>query len=211
MYARLLLYGGDMLPAERQLHAQLKERMAQEGCYSLEEDLRKIDPYTANLVSGNERRTLRALEAVTLTGKPLPGKTSWGDTPIVPGLQIVNMCDADLNRSRIRKRSKIMLESGWLEETQRLTDQGLFDTPTAFQSLGYKQIDEYNRGVFGTFEELTEKIITLTCRYAKRQRTWFRNQHQGAVMINREEGDCPEKISQQIKELWHQFHDNPNS
>ncbi|NQZ60033.1 MAG: hypothetical protein HRT88_21490, partial [Lentisphaeraceae bacterium] len=159
-------------------------------------------------ISGNERRVLRALEAVTLTGEALPGKTTWGDTAIIPGLQVVNMCTADLNRSRIRKRTAIMLESGWLEETQRLTDQGLFDTPTAFQSLGYKQINDYNNGNFGTFEELTEKVITLTCRYAKRQRTWFRNQHQGSVRIDREEGDCPIKISQHIKELWLQHKDN---
>ncbi|NQZ59578.1 MAG: tRNA (adenosine(37)-N6)-dimethylallyltransferase MiaA, partial [Lentisphaeraceae bacterium] len=51
MYDRLLLYGGNMLPAERQLHAELKARLANEGCAALEEDLRKIDPNTADLIS----------------------------------------------------------------------------------------------------------------------------------------------------------------
>jgi len=202
MYARLLLYGGDMLPADRTLHAQLRERLTSEGQESLLKDLLQLDPRTAEAVQGNERRTLRALEAVMLSGSPLPGKTSWGDEAIIPGLQVINMCEAKLNRERIAKRCIKMLNSGWIEETEALTQQGLFDTPTAFQSLGYKQIADYTAGTFGTFEELQQKIITLTSRYAKRQRTWFRNQHKGALMIDRQVGDSAKEIAQHVAQLW---------
>lgn len=200
MYVRLLLYGNNMPPADRELHALLKKRLAEEGREKLLEELKLIDPETSERVKDNDRRLIRALEAVTLTGKPIPLKTAWGDIPVIPGMQVVNMCSPDLNRSRIVQRCGKMLRSGWIEETERLIASGLWDSPTACQSLGYRQIGDYLEGGFESFEALEEKIITLTCRYAKRQRTWFRNQHPGAVHIERREGDSSEEIAENIEE-----------
>lgn len=202
MYARLLLYGNDMPPADRELHAQLKQRLSEEGRESLLEELREKDPHTAERVKGNDRRLVRALEAVILTGKALPAKTSWGDEAVIPGLQIVNMCSPDLNRARITKRTGEMLREGWIEEVEALIKQDLWSTPTACQSLGYRQIGDYLNGDFESLEALEEKIITLTCRYAKRQRTWFRNQHPGSIHIQREEGYSSEKVASDIAEKF---------
>jgi tRNA dimethylallyltransferase len=198
MYARLFLYGGDMPPADRELHATLRSRLAEEGRESLLAELTEKDPQTAEKVKDNERRLIRALEAVLLTGEKLPGKTTWGDEAIIPGLQVVNMCSPELNRSRITKRTAEMLDSGWIEETKELIDQGLWQTPTAFQSLGYRQIGDFLDGGFDSLAALSEKIVTLTCRYAKRQRTWFRNQHPGALQIMREEGDDIEQVVERV-------------
>ena len=198
MYVKLLLYGNDMPPADRELHAELKRRLKEEGRDVLLEELKEKDPATAERVKDNNRRLIRALEAVTLTGKVIPEKASWGDEPVIPGLQIVNMCSPELNRSRIKKRTGIMLKEGWIEETQELIKQGLWATPTACQSLGYRQIGDYLEGKFESLDALEEKIVTLTCRYAKRQRTWFRNQHPGSVQIERKEGDSSEKIAEDI-------------
>jgi tRNA dimethylallyltransferase len=200
MYARLFLYGGDMPPADRDLHAQLKSRLAVEGRESLYNDLSKRDPETAEKVKDNERRLVRALEAVILTGEKLPGKTTWGDEAIVEGLQIVNMCSPELNRSRITQRTGEMLKAGWIEEVEGLIEDGLWETPTAFQSLGYRQIGDYLEGKFESKQALEEKIITKTCQYSKRQRTWFRNQHHGSIHIMREEGDSSKKIASKIAE-----------
>ena len=202
MYVRILLYGNDMPPADRNLHAELKGRLAEEGREVLLRELAEVDPQTAERVKDNDRRLVRALEAVKLTGQPIPVKATWGDEPIIPGLQVVNMCDPDLNRSRIIKRTAKMLKGGWIEETEALVQQGLWETPTACQSLGYRQIGDYLEGTFESFDALQEKIITLTCRYAKRQRTWFRNQHPGSVHIQRQEGDCSEKIAEDIAEQF---------
>lgn len=198
MYARLFLYGGDMPPAERELHSQLKNRLEQEGKASLLQELYEKDPETAEKVKDNDRRLVRALEAVILTGAKLPGKTTWGDEAIVSGLQVVNMCSPELNRQRIRQRTAQMLNSGWIEETEALIKKGLWQTPTAFQSLGYRQIGDYLEGTLEGFDNLKEKIITKTCQYSKRQRTWFRNQHQGSMQIMREEGDSLDQVTQVI-------------
>ncbi|MCM8542620.1 MAG: tRNA (adenosine(37)-N6)-dimethylallyltransferase MiaA [Lentisphaeraceae bacterium] len=198
MYVRLLLYGNDMPPADRELHAQLKSRLAEEGREALLKELAAIDTQTAERVKDNDRRLIRALEAVILTGEPVPVKASWGDEAVVEGLQIINMCNPELNRSRITLRTDEMLKEGWVEEVEALIKQDLWNTPTACQSLGYRQIGDYLNGDFESFEALKEKIITLTCRYAKRQRTWFRNQHPGSILIEREEGDNSEKIANSI-------------
>jgi tRNA dimethylallyltransferase len=201
MYARLFLYGSNMPPADRQVFAALKVRLEQEGRDVLWQELALIDPYTAEIVKDNDRRLLRALEAVLLTGAPLPGKTTWGDEATIPGLQVINLCSAELNRQRISERTVVMLKEGWIEETEKLIQQGLWETPTAAQSLGYRQIGDYLEGSM-TYEELEEKIITLTHRYAKRQRTWFRNQHPGSLVINRDEERSSEKLAQKIGELY---------
>ena len=204
MYARLLLYGNDMPPADRELHARLKSRLKEEGREQLIGELMEKDPETCERVKDNDRRLVRALEAVLLTGGPIPVKTTWGDEAVIPGLQVVNMCTPELNRARIARRTGIMLKSGWVEETEALIKQGLWATPTACQSLGYRQIGDYLNGDFESFEALEEKIITLTCRYAKRQRTWFRNQHPGSWHIDRSEGDNPEKIASEIVDKFKQ-------
>ena len=124
LYARLFLYGGEMPAADRELHAELKKRLQTEGKESLIAELEAVDPDTAEKVKDNDRRLVRALEAVTLTGAPLPGKTTWGDEIVIPGLQIVNMCEPDLNRKRITQRTRKMLQEGWVEETRSLIGLG---------------------------------------------------------------------------------------
>ena len=198
MYARLFLYGGDMMPADRDVHAKVKSRLASEGHEALWNEFHKLDPITAEKIKGNDRRLIRAVEVFELTGEPLPGKTTWGDEQIVEGLQVINMCSAKYNRDRIAKRTAEMLKKGWIDETERLIRQGLWETPTAFQSLGYKQIGEYLNGEFESLAALEEKLIVLTHRYAKRQRTWFRNQHHGSWMINREADDDVEEIADKV-------------
>ena len=113
------------------------------------------------------------------------------------------MCEPALNRVRITERTGQMLDQGWIEETEALISEGLWETPTASQSLGYRIIGDFLEGTnYENREEVKEKIITQTCRFAKRQRTWFRNQHPGAVHIMREEGDSTEEKADEVIELF---------
>ena len=69
-----------------------------------------------------------------------------------------------------------MLENGWIEEASAAVKAGLLETPTAHQAIGYRLIADYLAGKFG-YEELYERISTVTWQFARRQRTWFRHQH----------------------------------
>ena len=181
LYARALLYQFEPLPAEPTLAAELRARFEADGIEPLLAELAQLDPATATRTKDNPRRVLRALEAVKLIGGPIPDGRDFG-RPAMPNRQYVLMPSADDNRRRIGERAAAMLAGGWIEETRRLLDQGLLDSPTARQAIGYDLIARHLSGEMD-FAALQEKIITQTCRYAKRQRTWFRNQHPDAVFL----------------------------
>ena len=81
-----------------------------------------------------------------------------------------------------------MLKNGWIEEAEAAIEQGLFQTPTAHQALGYKQIAAFLNGEFDR-KTLLEKLCTATWQYARRQRTWFRHQHPEASLFNGDIGE----------------------
>ena len=186
MYARILLYGGDMLPSDKTIAAQVREDYETNGRDSLIEEITKVDPQTAERVKDNLRRIFRAVEVIRITAEPIPEKASWGDEPIYDVKQFILIPEPEYSRSRITKRTKQMLEQGWIEEAETAIQNGLLETPTARQALGYSLIGAFLKDEFSR-DELEEKLITKTCQYAKRQRTWFRHQHPGAAIINIDE------------------------
>ena len=66
-----------------------------------------------------------------------------------------------------------MMEQGLLEETRRLSEDGIFEkNRTAAQAIGYKELFPWLDGR-ATRAEAVEALKTATRRYAKRQTTWF--------------------------------------
>jgi len=198
LYARLLIYGGSMLPADKEIFRQLRDIYEQDGREKLFEELQAFDPVTAEKVRDNDRRMLRALEAVRVSRKPLPGKISWEDRPALRCRQYILLAPTEVIRQRITQRTAHMLSEGWIEETEKLISTGLLQTQTAQQALGYKQISQFLSGVITSQDELQEKIVTATVKFARRQKTWFKNQHKDAVFINVQEDFCPEACAEKI-------------
>ena len=93
-----------------------------------------------------------------------------------------------------------MLNSGWIEEVRTLAAQGLFDTPTAHQALGYRQIarfvEQHPEGEDRDDQaRLADEIAKRTWQFARRQLTWFRHQHPGATTIPVYDASTPEAIA----------------
>ena len=65
-----------------------------------------------------------------------------------------------------------MMESGFLDEVQRLHDARSFGIQSR-EALGYKQLLEYLEDRC-SLEEAVEQIKILSRRFAKQQRTWLR-------------------------------------
>ena len=77
-----------------------------------------------------------------------------------------------------------MLKDGWVEEAKAAEANGLLETPTARQALGYRDIlDFLQQGAPGGEEALAELLGNRTVQYARRQVTWFKHQHPGAVFL----------------------------
>ncbi len=180
LYLRALFRGMAPLPeADPATRERLAGRLREEGLGALREELERLDPATAvRLAPGDTQRTLRALEVVLSSGRPL---SSWlADAPsradALPGVRRVGLT---LPRSVlydvIRSRIASMTDRGWLEEVRGLISRGVDPGAPAFQAIGYAQWLGHLAGEYD-FEEATRRIVVATCRYAKRQETWFRRE-----------------------------------
>ena len=93
--------------------------------------------------------------------------------------------DRQILYDRINKRVDMMIESGLIQEVEKLLKK-YNEFPTAMQGLGYKEVVQYfNKEL--TKEEMIDKIKQETRRYAKRQLTWFRKNKETAWIDGQEE------------------------
>ena len=78
-------------------------------------------------------------------------------------------------RTRIDARVDAMFSAGLVAETEALLARGLEQNRTAMQAIGYRQVVEHLHGELG-LNETIQLIKTKTWQFARRQKTWFRNQ-----------------------------------
>ena len=125
------------------------------------------------------QRMSRALEVFLETGRPLsewqqlPRRGAIKPTPI----KVLVMPDRELLAERIRARLDVMLDNGGLDEVRKY-----IDFPD--RAIGIEEIGKFLRGEI-TKEEAVENWSVRTIQYAKRQRTWFRNQFDEDIFIPR--------------------------
>jgi tRNA dimethylallyltransferase len=154
---------------------QLEERLRDEGVEALLEQLKKVDPQSATMMSPSKpRRILRALEVYYITGKPLSKfhaeQRRHSDVEFV---QIGLDWDRKELYKRINERVDRMMQDGFIEEVRGLKRMGLKSSLNALNTVGYKELFEYLEGKL-RLDEAVELIKRNTRRFAKRQLTWFR-------------------------------------
>lgn len=155
------------------LRAELQKTAQEQGIGILYEQLAQIDPQSAERIHPNDgKRIIRALEVYRVTGitmtehqKKAASRPSPYDT-----FRVGLAYDRQKLYDRINRRVTRMLEMGLAEEATGLMDrmQG-----TSFQSIGYKEMEQYLKGE-ASLQEAAEQIRRATRRYAKRQMTFFR-------------------------------------
>ena len=187
MYIRALLYGLDPLPSNPELRTRLDFEFDSESGFEKLKDLMSVkDPCDFQRWKQHRRKLIRALEVFEITGKSITElQKTWKDNPTLRYDVFARtlVWDRETLKKRIETRTDKMLESGWIDEAREMIRQGLLSSPTAHQALGYKTIAEYLEGVID-HETMRARIITSTWQYARRQITWFKNQHPESVPIN---------------------------
>jgi tRNA dimethylallyltransferase len=158
------------VPPQPQLRAQL-DALGQPLCHQL---LVSADPVAGARIMANDAvRTQRALEVVYATGAPL--SSQQGATPPPWRVLELGLNPPDL-KQRIAQRSAQLFADGLVEETRGLVERYGADCPL-LDTIGYGEAKAVLRGELRDVE-----AIALTTRrtqqFAKRQRTWFRRQHQ---------------------------------
>ena len=154
---------------------KLQMRLQNEGIEKLFDELKSVDPETAERLHINDtKRILRALEVYYSTGKTISlqaelsheneSQYNW----LIIGLTAENR---DVLYDRINRRVDIMLDDGLIEEAKTFSSSE--KSSTAKQAIGYKELKGFLNGSI-SLKEATENLKRETRRYAKRQLTWFR-------------------------------------
>ena len=174
LYFRALIEGlGESPPGDE----SLRDELAQMPIESLVTELRIKDPEAAKQVDlKNPRRVLRAIEVIRLTGRPYSEqRIGWNNVDKAPQNLFCISRDVDVLNQRIHKRVDEMFNQGLVEETQTLIKKGLRNNRNACQALGYRQVLDLLDGRLD-LENVVHQVKTKTRQFAKRQRSWFRNQ-----------------------------------
>lgn len=179
LYFRALEQGLSDLPkADPAVRARLESELAALGLARLHQRLAERDPVAAGRIHANDpQRTLRALEVIEITGRPLSALQAEDAGEPMP-YRVVKLVRAPQDRallhSRIETRFREMLEAGFEEEVRGLLRRGdLSPELPAMRSVGYRQMLNYLLGGCPR-EEMIERAIIATRQLAKRQFTWLR-------------------------------------
>jgi tRNA dimethylallyltransferase len=173
LYVRAALDRLDIPPTDPVVRGRLESDLAADGIQALYGRLQRADPSAAQAIQPkNERRVVRALEVIELTGRPFSATLPTREylLPTVTIGLLVPRPDLD---ERIAARVHRMWDAGLLDEVRRLDLAGLREGRTASMALGYNQALAHLDGLLGAGQAI-EDTITSTRRFARRQESWFR-------------------------------------
>lgn len=158
--------------------AALKARIEREGTPALHAELARRDPEAAAKIHPNDPvRTVRALEVLEVTGRPiseLQRRSRAGGPRHATRIAVLDV-ERDALNARINRRTRAMYETGLIEEVEQLLSSGIASDAPGMRAIGYPEAVEVVKGTLDRAEAI-ERVSTLTRRYAKRQRTWFRSE-----------------------------------
>jgi tRNA dimethylallyltransferase len=173
LYVKAILDQFDFPATDPNIRARYENLLDQDGPKKLHELLAEKDPLTAsNILPGNGRRIVRALEVIEITGELYHSRLP---EPVeeIPSIRIGLGIDRVSMDARIVDRVDHMLDLGFVLEVEQLESQGLRNAPTAARAIGYSQVLAHLSGEISS-EEMREKMIYATQKFARRQQRWFR-------------------------------------
>ncbi|MGI2883449.1 tRNA (adenosine(37)-N6)-dimethylallyltransferase MiaA [Vibrio furnissii] len=179
LYYKALLEGLSPLPAaDPDIRQQIEHEAEQHGWMALHDQLRQIDPVSAERIHPNDpQRLSRALEVYRISGKTLTELTQTKGEALpfrVKQFAIAPKERAELHR-RIELRFEKMVEAGFEEEVKALyARKDLHPDLPSIRCVGYRQMWDYLDGN-GCLEDAIFRGICATRQLAKRQITWLRS------------------------------------
>ncbi|MEL6818489.1 MAG: tRNA (adenosine(37)-N6)-dimethylallyltransferase MiaA [Pseudomonadota bacterium] len=180
LYFKALLEGiSDIPDVPSEVRTRWRGRLSEEGPAALHRLLQSSDLQSASQIKPTDgQRLVRALEVLEASGHPL---SYWQGKrrSVLQGIEniekIVLLPDRDVTRERIKKRFGAILREGGVDEVGQLLERDLDPSLPAMKAIGVSVCRSLLAGEI-TVEEALERGVIETSQYAKRQRTWFRNQ-----------------------------------
>jgi len=174
LYIKSMLDDLNFPDTDAVIRQKLTEEAKEFGIVQLFQRLEHLDPAAAAAIDRqNERRVIRALEVIEITGKPFTANLPREDSSLYPdALQFGLVMDRTELGTRVEARVDQMWQKGFVAEVDRLIEDGITRATTARRALGYAQIIAMRNG------EITESVAIeetkrATRQYVRRQETWF--------------------------------------
>ncbi|HVE98175.1 MAG TPA: tRNA (adenosine(37)-N6)-dimethylallyltransferase MiaA [Mycobacteriales bacterium] len=176
LYVQAALDALDFPGSDPAIRAELEAQLAAVGAEALHDRLAAADPLAASRIHpSNGRRTVRALEVITATGRRYsdsgPGMTAY--QAVYPVRLLGLDSETPVLDQRIAERVDRMWALGLVDEVRALAAAGLRDGVTARRALGYAQALAM---LDGEYDEAAarQRTVQATRRFVRRQRSWFR-------------------------------------
>ncbi len=157
--------------------ANVREALDRLSDAEIRSRLEKVDLESLARIHANDRyRSQRALEIFEICGRTMSDLMAEQILDPALGLEfptfVLERTVEELDE-RITGRTQLMLNTGWIEETQAALEKHSPDCP-GLLSIGYREIVMFLEGDLAQ-KDLAAAIVQVTRQYAKRQRTWFRS------------------------------------
>ena len=198
LYYKALLEGLSPLPsADPEIRASIEKQVNESSWQDLHDELREIDPVSAQRIHVNDpQRLARAIEVYRISGKSMTELTAIKSEPIPFDIQqfAIAPVDKSVLHERIEKRFDLMLSAGFEQEVRDLYNRGNLhlDLPS-MRCVGYRQMWEYIEGKLD-YDEMCFRGVVATRQLAKRQMTWLRGWKQKIIWLESENMNNFDKI-----------------
>ncbi len=160
-----------VLPEVKQ-NLKLRKELETKTVEELGKILKKLDKRRFEEIDQkNPRRIIRAIEIATELGK-VPSLES--PTPKYDVLEIGIKVADDVLKERIEKRFRKRVRAGIVAEAKKLREEGVSWKRMNEIGLAHKYIAKYLKGEIPR-DEMVINSIKEEWKYAKRQKTWFKN------------------------------------
>jgi len=180
LYFRALEQGLAALPvADDKLRAQIDARAEQVGWPAMHAELAAQDPPIAARIKPTDRQRIqRALEVIELSGERM-SDLQRKSTATPANFEFVHLAllpsDRLVLHQRVAQRFEEMLESGFVEEVERLRAMASMNAGcTSMRAVGYRQVWAHLDGEYD-LSEAARRAVVATRRLVKRQLTWLRS------------------------------------
>lgn len=162
----------------------------------LYEILLNLDPESAKSIhKNNRRRVLRAIAIYNSTGMKKSSIIENQNHQLLYDALIIGLdMEKEVINAKIDKRIEEMFDEGLVEEIKNNKTN-----TTASKAIGYKEVSAYLNNEI-SIEQAKELMKIHTHQYAKRQRTFFKNQFDVNWVINNEKAF--DNIIKLIKDKW---------
>ena len=198
LYYKALVEGLSPLPsADTKIRAAIEQQVNETSWQALHDELRIIDPVSAERIHVNDpQRLARAIEVYRISGKSMTELTAIKSDPIPFDVHQFAIAPSEKSvlHERIERRFDLMLKAGFEQEVKGLFERGdlHLDLPS-MRCVGYRQMWEYIEGKLD-YEEMRFRGVVATRQLAKRQMTWLRGWKQNITWLESASQDNFEKI-----------------